>query len=153
MDRETDEQVEHPPGASIAVALQRIGEGLAAARREAGLTQEQLGVLLALTTSAIRHREHGRNPLTADEIPRYAIALRMSKRRLLVHLGVLDPLDPCGDCLAIAAARLRERRNPDLEVGASADGSSMGESSTACDPRGDASHPHPTAQAEPAGTP
>lgn len=122
-----------------AAVRRQTAAGLRRARRRAGISEEQFAEAIAMSKSGLRHLEKARHPIRLEQLPTLARAARLTVRELLIEMRLIR--------------RSPERRNPDLVAGALDGGSAMGDRSTACDPRGDASHDQHTAQPAPAGSP
>jgi len=113
----------------------QVAAGLRRARLRAAMTQAELAEALVLSTSAIRHLEAARHSIRIEQLPAFARALGCTVRELLMHMRLVREAE--------------ERRTPDPAAGRDVGGSTMGECSTAADPRGDASHLQSTAEPEP----
>lgn len=117
----------------------QVAAGLRRARQRASLTQAELALALALSTSAVRHFEAARHSIRIEQLPALAYALGCTVRELLIHMRLVR--------------EARERRTPGPSArdgtGQSDDGSALGERSTASDPHGDASHAEHSAEQMP----
>ena len=102
---------------------QQIADGLVIARKRARLTQAQVAERLGFSVAAVRHHERGRRSPLLLHLPAYAAAFGITCRRLINDMRLVT-----------------KRRNPGTTTGAFADGSAMGDRSTACGLRGDAGH-------------
>lgn len=71
-----------------------VGERLRDLRKQAGLTQVELGSRLGLTGATISGYETGEHHFIADEVPRFAEALRVSPCDFFPPTEALNPPAP-----------------------------------------------------------
>lgn len=72
-----------------------MGERIAAARKHAGLTQEEVAERLGITQTHVSHIERGRNLPAPDVMRKLPRVLPVDPRELLALAGFMDP--PRGD--------------------------------------------------------
>lgn len=66
-----------------------VGRVLRRIRERRGETQEEIAEALGMSTSGYGHYENGRARLTLHDLPRFALALRITTEELMEELGVI----------------------------------------------------------------
>lgn len=146
-----------------AAIRRQIAAGLRRARRKAGKSQEAVADAVAMSKSGLQHLEMARHSLRVEQLPVFAVAIGCTVRELLIEMrlvrrgrrgGTVCSTEDVGAADVGGAARLhgRDDGRPGTTAGPLIDGSALGDRSTVCDPRGDASHSQDTARNRPSGS-